>query len=86
MEQETSHEFRKELKKTSPGGRQGPNTYCAFLTTSTVKLGEAPTLSGAQTVPGDHETAGGDVQLPIPQLSWGRGEQQAASDWLGWGR
>lgn len=76
----------KEFKKTSPDGRQGADTYCAFLTASAVELGEAPSLSGAQTVPGDHETAGSDVQVPIPQLSWGRREQQAAPDWLGWGR
>lgn len=61
--------FGEESKEHCPGSGQGPGTHCAFLTASSIDLGEAPALSRTQTVPGSHETAGGDVQVPFPQLS-----------------
>lgn len=42
---------------------------CAFLIASRVDLGEASVLSRAQTVPGSHKTAGGHMQVPLPQSS-----------------
>lgn len=70
------------------GGGQGPGTHCALLTASSIGLGEAPALSATQAVPGSHETAGVDLQVSVPQVSWGGaggGRQKTAADWLGRG-
>lgn len=75
--------FGEESKECSPDGGQDPGTHCAFLTASSIDLGEATALSRAQTIPGSHETAGGDVHLLLPQSSCGGGvRQQAASNCL----
>lgn len=67
------------------GGGQGPGTHCAPLTASSIGLGEAPALSGTQAAPRGHETAGVDLQVSVPQVSWagGEGNRRQLIGWAG---